>query len=195
MENENEIRIDPETVISDCLKTLLGLETYTEIRDFVGKNNFRATPEFRKKFNGYYRVRQKSAAWYDRYCTLMEEQRRARRSLQEILTELYKVGKKVDVSFASKLIATVDPNEPIWDQYVLRNLGLEPEWEEARSRSAEDSIELAGEIYEKIKAWHAAFQRSETGQACLARFDAALRSDQDHLTAVKKTDYILWCRR
>lgn len=40
---------------------------------------------------------------------------------------LHGVDNSVEVSFASKLIATVSPEEPIWDKYVLKNLGFDKE--------------------------------------------------------------------
>ena len=78
----------------------------------------------KKTFNGFYRGRQKSAAWYDKYYKLMEEQKSANRSFKDLLLYLEPVGGTIDVSFVSKLMAAVDPSLPIWDKYVLQNLEL-----------------------------------------------------------------------
>lgn len=56
------VKLNPDTVIEDSLETAFGLRTYIDILSVIQQDNFVATPEFRKTFNGFYRVRQKSAA-------------------------------------------------------------------------------------------------------------------------------------
>jgi hypothetical protein len=55
------------------------------------------------------------------------------------LRHLGKYG-KLEASFASKLLATIDPNLPVWDKHVLRNTGLKAP---SRQGSWETRIEQA----------------------------------------------------
>lgn len=189
------IILDSNEVISDCLETAFSLREYTEIMKCVNQEAFVATSEFRKLFNGFYRVRQKSAIWYDLYYELMEKQRKDNKSFEELLHLLYDAGGCLDVSFVSKLMATVDPELPIWDQYVIKNLGLKSKWETNRSSNVENRILIATEIYAEIRQWYRDFINSTEGIACLVEFDRALPKYRDLLTNVKKIDYLLWSKR
>ncbi len=187
--------IDSKQVIGECLETAFGLKKYTKIVDAVGDNNFKATPDFRRLFNGYYRVRQKSTAWYDTYFTLLEHQKKSNRSIKYILTELYKVSGSVEPSFASKLIATANPSMPIWDQYVLNSLGLKKDWDNCRSHTPKDRINKAVDLYSKIKEMYVAFQNDPEGKSCLTALDDALPKYAKKITTTKKIDFILWSKR
>ena len=189
--------LDPQNVIGDCLASAFGLETYLDLLAEVSKPDFEATKEFRKAFNGFYKVRSRRAAWYDRYYSLLKEQKNSPRSYGALLRELYRCdgNNKVEVSFASKLIATVDPSKPIWDQYVLKNLGLNKDWERAREKEYEERIETAERIYAEIENRCGAFLRSPAGRQCIDLFDRVLPDYQDDISDIKKIDFFLWLKR
>lgn len=189
------VALNPDTVIAKCLETAFNLKQYIEIMDEAGRDGFTVTPEFRVKFNGFYQVRQKKPQWYDRYYLLLEEQKITRRSFEELLWEMYSVSHTIEVSFVSKMMATADADTPIWDQYVIRNLGYEKRWEKLRSAQAEERISAATEIYEEIKRWYRDFSSSADGKACIKAFDFALPGYKDRLSLVKKIDYMLWSKR
>lgn len=189
------IGLNPDTVIEDSLETAFSLKTYIDILDAIQQDHFIATPEFKTMFNGFYRVRQKSAAWYDKYYKLMEEQKSANRSFKDLLLCLEPVSGTIDVSFVSKLMAAVDPSLPIWDKYVLQNLELLKRWEKITGKDRMLRIDEANRIYQEIKTWYSTFIFSEDGRKCIAAFDAAIPSYKDKLTAVKKIDYLLWSKR
>ncbi len=163
--------------------------------NLVKKDDFTATTDFRKLFNGFYRVRQKSSVWYDKYYKLMEEQKINRRNIVQILKELYSVKKSIEVSFASKLIATINPDMPIWDQYVLKNLELDIEWEKYSKKSYLERVTKAGEIYQLITDKYDEIKNSEEGQRCLLKFDEVLPQYANIITDTKKIDYLLWSKR
>lgn len=192
---ETIMNINPNSVIGDCLENAFGLKTYMRIMKYVSADDFRATPEFRKLFNGFYKVQRKTQKWYDCYYELMEEQKTEPRTFSEILVELNSINLSVETSFASKLIATINPDFPIWDQYVLRNLGFEREWEKCRSCPTDERIEKAVEIYERIQSLYAEFELSADGKACIAAIDSALPLYAEKLSNTKKIDFILWSKR
>ena len=187
--------LNPNTVIEDSLEMAFGLRSYIDILSVIQQDNFVATPEFRKAFNVFYRVRQKSAAWYDKYYELMEEQRSANRSFREVLFCLEKISGTIDVSFASKMLAAVDPLLPIWDKYVLQNLGHLKRWKKMDGKDKMVRIDEAEKIYEDINSWYRIFVCSEDGKACIATFDSAVPHYKEKLTEVKKIDFLLWSKR
>lgn len=187
--------LNPETVIEDSLETAFSLEDYVEIISAIKQDDFIATPEFRKKFNGFYRVRQKPAVWYDKYYALMEEQKSANKEFRDLLMRLEPVCGTIDVSYVSKMMAAVNPSLPIWDRYVLQNLGFLKRWENLNGKDNVLRINEAERIYEDIKSWYVAFIRSTDGMACIAKFDSAMPHYKEKLTAAKKIDYLLWSKR
>ena len=54
-----------------------------------------------------------------------------------ILNEIYQKTGNIEGSFTSKLLATINPNLPIWDQYVLKNIGLK-----VKETSKEEKIKI-----------------------------------------------------
>ena len=93
------------------------------------------------------------------------------------------------------MLATVDPLLPIWDKYVLQNLGLLKRWEKMTGKDKVVRIDEAERIYEDIKFWYRAFIRSKEGKACIAVFDSAMPHYKEKLTEVKKIDFLLWSKR
>lgn len=187
--------LNPSTVIESSLETAFNLKTYIYILSAIQQDNFVATPEFRKKFNGFFRVRQRSQDWYDYYYKLMEEQKSANRGFRELLVCLEIVSGTIDVSFVSKMMAAVNPSLPIWDKYVLQNLRLLKRWEKMAVHDKTLRIDEADKIYGEIKSRYEIFISSKEGEACIAAFDSAMPNYKEKLTAVKKIDYLLWSKR
>jgi hypothetical protein len=187
--------LNPKTAIEDCLETAFSLKIYMDICAAIQQEDFVATPEFRKTFNGFYKVRQKSAAWYDKYYGLMEEQWLANRGFRELLISLEPVSGTIDVSFVSKMMAAVNPALPIWDKYVLQNLGFLKRWERLNGKDKTLRIDEAERIYEDIKSWYDEFICSTDGKECIAEFDSVMPHYKEKLTSVKKIDYLLWSKR
>ncbi len=187
--------LNPNTIISECLETAFDLKTYIRIMRIVGNVNFRATEEFRKMYKGFYKVRQQSPQWYDKYFSLMEQQVTENRSFEDLLRIMYQVGGRIEVSFVSKLMATVNAQLPIWDKYVLINLGKAAEWERLRSADTENRIKEASKIYTYIKCWYKSFLENDDGKLCIDKFDEALPTYKNKLTDIKKIDYLLWSKR
>lgn len=125
----------------------------------------------------------------------MEQQGKQNASFEDLLWKIFQVNHSVDVSFISKLMATVNPHLPIWDQYVIRNLGYEKLWQKSATASSEQRIDIAVKIYEAIMQWYESYVHSEEGMACIQTFDQALPKYANNLTAVKKIDYLLWSKR
>lgn len=186
--------LSPDTIIGECLETAFNLKAYTHIMEEVGSPSFSANGDFRKLFNGFYVLRQKKTEWYEKYYKLLLEQKSIRRSFENLLREMDEFG-SLEVSFISKLIATIEPQKPIWDQYVIRNLEMENAWEKARIKDRESRIALAVHIYDSIEKWYADFLASPCGKECICKFDEVLPQYTKLLTDVKKVDYMLWSKR
>ena len=185
--------LNPNTVIGDCLETAFGLPTYLELINEAKKEQF-ATKDYRKKFNAYYRVRQRSSEWYDRYYELMENQKNSNLSFEMILRQLLPFG-ALEVSFSSKLLSTIDTQKPIWDQYVLKSLNLFNEWMSYSQLPQEERLQKAVYIYDRIEKWYDQFLNSQVGKECIAKFDKELPQYSKTISNTKKIDFMLVSKR
>ncbi len=95
---------------------------------------------------------------------------------------------RIEASFSSKLVATINPNKPIWDEFVLKNLGIKKPTTYSKNR-----IEKTIEIYMGIEGFYANFMKSNECQALLVEFDSHFPNT--NLTQTKKVDLLLWQTR
>ena len=186
--------LNPKTVIGDCLETAFGLPIYVEIICRAKNGGQFADEDFRKKYNAYYRVRQRKPEWYAEYYRLMESQHSTNKSFEELLRALLPYG-GIEVSFSSKLLSTIDTNRPIWDQYVLKSLGRFDEWTSFSQRPCEERIKKAVSLYAEIEQWYVDFLNTQTGKECIKQFDTVLPQYADIISATKKIDYMLVSKR
>ncbi len=81
-------------------------------------------PEFQKKFNAFYRIR-RDEAWRSEFYQLMEDFRKKDDPyFGEVLLRLHQRTGQIEPSFASKMLATLNADMPIWDSNILRVLHL-----------------------------------------------------------------------
>lgn len=102
---------------------------------------------------------------------------------------LYVETGNIEASFSSRMIATIDSDKPIWDQYVLQNLGLELKGKNPRER-----VENAILIYDRIERWYKDYLTTEEARKNIKEFDRWLPS-YSWIPDIKKIDYLLWSKR
>ncbi len=187
--------INPDKIVGECLQTAFKIENYVYLIETARSDSFQADDAFRKQFNAYYRVRQRSKEWYDKYYKLMENQKKDKLTFGQILEIFFKDFNRVEASFTSKLLATIDTKQPIWDQYVLRNLRLDKEWASLNNKPAEQRIEGAVQLYQKINKRYEQFLDSDEGRKSVERFNEVLPEFSEKISKQKKVDFMLWGKR
>jgi hypothetical protein len=163
----------------------IGIQKYNWIMERVQTVDVSADAEFQKSFNGFYRMRQRPASFYKSYYTYLEKNKSNPALLFEnIVTHLYQETGSIHASFSSKLLATVNPGMPIWDKFVLKNLGLKiPYYYE------KDRLQKTIQLYQRICDWYQSAEAKEKLQLFNEHFPNVDISD------VKKIDFILWATR
>ena len=141
--------------------------------------------EFQRSFNGYYRMRQSKADFYQCFYAFLEQQKGNKTlTFHEVLFYLYEHTGIITLSFSSKLLATVRPEMPVWDRFVLKNLNLKAPYYNDKNR-----LEKTEQVYQKICEWY----RTEEAAETLKLFERMLPDVP--VSEVKKIDFILWKRR
>ena len=163
----------------------VGIDKYHRIMKRVHEVDVSTDMEFQRFFNGFYRMRQRSADFYKcYYCFLEANKCNPSLTYEEVITHLYQETGSIHASFSSKLLATVNPNMPIWDKFVLQNLGLRTPYYYEKDR-----LQKTIQLYQQICDW---YQTEEAIQK-LQLFNE-LFPDVD-ISNVKKIDFVLWATR
>jgi hypothetical protein len=183
----------PRREIQNALKKTVigeGLEKYRRIMETLHKVDVSRDPEFQRLYNHFYRVRSRPPEFYPAYYGFMEANKcGASLNFAKIVRHFYERFERIEVSFSSKLLATIRPDMPIWDSYVTGNIGLKPPSSEDKDRRLEESIAR----YAELTGWYAGYMKSENGKEMIALFDKAHPGVS--ISDAKKIDFVLWQMR
>jgi hypothetical protein len=175
-----------QLVIKHALKKAEpGIKKYLNIMNLINKVNVSQSEEFQKAFNGFYRMRQRPPIYYEKFYFFMAENKENSPSFEKTLRFIHEELGRVEASFSSKLVATINPDLPIWDTVVLKNLDLKAPAYYRKHRIAE-TISL----YEEIKGWYKNYLETEEGKLLIELFDG--QYPNIGITNIKKVDFVLW---
>ena len=176
------IYIDANKVIETRIAESMGFDKYKQIMEMVHKTDVSSDSYFQRTFNGFYRVRRNA---YD----LFEKVKVNNPSFEFIIKTMYEATGNIEASFSSKMLATINPNMPIWDRYVVQNLCLN-----MTGKTKEDQLKCAVMLYDQMLSWYSDFLQTENGRNCIAEFDRTLPG-YVWMNDVKKIDFYLWSIR
>jgi hypothetical protein len=119
----------------------------------------------------------------------MQRWKGSKPTFDEVLEHLNKSLGKYEPSFSSKLVATLDPNQPIWDAYVLENTQIK-----VPSYTSCHKLERAQAAYKCLQSWYKRFLGSSDGKFVVNVFNRTV-SRHAKITDLKKVDFWLWQTR
>ena len=179
---------DVNKVFQDRLVKSIGLDKYHYIMKQVMKTNVSTDIDFQRTFNAFYVVRRNNE-WRKIYYSLFEEVKTKTPSFSSIITHLYQCTGNIEPSFSSKMLASIFPEKPIWDKYVLQSLHME-----LVGNTKEERLHNAIILYSNIEKWYEDFLQTPKAKECIETFDRIM-SDYKHISNIKKMDSILWSIR
>ena len=171
--------------IQEALRKLAnGLGRYQWLQARVLKCDVTTDREFQSRFAAFYRVR-RSSEWRTEFFALMEKSKGNSISFSEALRSIHLSSGRIEASFASKLVATLDPSRPVIDKFVLRCFQLRlPNWGTA------DRQEKTIELYRQLCLKYDGFMKTPNGVSMKNMFDE--RYPHANITDIKKVDLVLW---
>lgn len=165
-----------------------GLEKYLWLQGkVIEQSTFYNDTEFRRKYNHFYRVR-RGSVWQDVFYKLMERAKHEQLQFHVVLDLLHQSTNRYEASFASKLIATINPSMPVIDSIVLKNLGLRLPYPTIANR-----IQHICKIHQRLTDMFDAFLGTEDGKYLVKQFKTKYPSA--NITEVKMLDLVLWQTR
>ena len=183
-----DMDFDVTQVFQDRIAAGFGLNLYDYIMTQVQQTDVANDSDFQRTFNGFYRVR-RNAEWRKIYYTYFESIKTSAPTFAGIITYLYEQTGNIEPSFSSKMLATIDPQKPIWDKYVVQNLGIQ-----LRGNSKQEQLENAIDCYARIEKWYEDFLHTPKANECIALFDRLIPC-YSHISDVKKIDCVVWSIR
>ena len=166
----------------------LNIERYAYIITYLPKTNISENPEFQKVYNYFFKVR-RNEQWRKVYFDIMERAKTNELSFRDIITEIYKKTGRIEASFSSKLLASINPTKPIWDHFVLKNLNIKP-----TGKTPVERIENACQIYNVLVKWYDEFIKTDEGKKYILEFDKYL-PNYAWISNIKKLDFLIWSTR
>lgn len=127
------------------------IKIYDNIMNNVQKVDVSVDPNFKNTFCKYYGLNGfTDLSFQNDFFNYMQQikSNNPLPSYRDVMEYLfYKTG-RVDYSFSSKLLHTLNPNSPILDRHVLRLLGFERK----DSGNSQSRIDYYSDVYETVKA-------------------------------------------
>ncbi len=161
-----------------------GLKRYQWLQANVSKCNVAVDPEFQRRFTAFYRVRRNSE-WRKEFFAVMEKSKSGGTNFPETLQTIHRSTGRIEASFASKLVATLDPSKPVIDKFVLQCFKLRlPNWGSA------DRVENTILLHRSLCLKYDGLMAGPDGANIRNMFDE--RYPNAKITDIKKVDLVLW---
>jgi hypothetical protein len=180
-----EFDVDAEAVRAAVHGAHGEIEEYLWLQQALHESDVTDAPEFQARFNAFHRIEQRSKAWYDVYYWLLELGKTEGAGFAGVLSELWEDTGRYEPAFASRLVAAVDPTQPVWDRFALMNAGLR-----APSYLDPDKLEKAVKLYRQLGEWFAGRLDSAGGRRIIELFDEEA-PEFGSLGALQKLEFVL----
>jgi len=184
----NTVLRDRERILSRISPKKLADYDFTQTH--LKSTNVATDLDYQRVYKSFYVMGRRSGTWYQFYFALLEREKLNRSITFEAVlrTTFENMGGRVEPSFSSKLVATIRPEAPIYDDVVRNNLGIaKPHYyKPARVRLLE-----ALAAYKQIEGFYAVALKSDAFGTLKAEFDRRFPAFT-HFTNTKKLDVLLW---
>jgi hypothetical protein len=176
----------PKEILSNIIKQSFGIDRYAFIIKEIHNLDISKDLYYQRTYNAFYVVR-RDATWRKTYYDYFEKQKKNKDlTFEDIIRYLYKHTGFVEASFSSKLLSTINPKMPIWDSYVLKNLGFK-----TKKVKPLDKIEEVVKLYREIIEYYSKLIDSKWGKDVISTFDSALPAFKG-ISPTKKIDFFVW---
>lgn len=170
-------------------ETITGIEKYIALMTNFHQTNVAKDRSFQTLFDDFYQVR-RNEDWRKVFFSYLEKCKNDTIDLPIVLRYLYINAPKnrVELSFSSKLLHTVDPSYPIYDKKVSNYLKMKSPYDYYKW-PAEKKLEYQIQTYQKICDW---YKTSDEPIGLTERFDKLFPQYADKIGWIKKADFIIW---
>lgn len=175
---------------TDWSKIKTWLQKYEKIMELFRSVDVSENEEFKRIFNGFYRVRRRKPDFYKALYNFLESHKNKEITFAEVLKYFYERFGRLEASFSSKVVATINPDMPIWDSEVLKRLKIKTP---AYHLPPTERFHKTVEKYNQIIQWYRDSMNSTKAINMIKTFNK--ETGILNITPTKKIDFILWQTR
>lgn len=175
---------DGSQVLRALPRVAPGLEKYCWLQAQLIGRDVSTDAEYQRRFAGFYRVR-RGTAWRQAFFQALQNHKTGSLVFADALGLLADATGRVEASFASKLVATIDPHQPVIDSVVLQNVGLR-----LPPPSASDRLAQIVRVHAQLGSWYHEQLASAAGAKVVHLFREAYPNVQ--VSDTKALDLVLW---
>ena len=141
--------------------------------------------KFKHKYKLFYKMYLApsfSPEFYDKYFKYLEENYENKNlKFEDVLNHISNLSNRVETSFSSKLLATINPDRAIWNKKIRNKLNIKD------AKTIDDAIILYKELEDKVKNY-------EYTNEYIEIFDETFKNilPIEKITPIKKIDFVLW---
>lgn len=170
-------------------KIRIGVEKYRYLRQYLFETDVSLNRDFQKSFNGFFRMGRRTGSYYADYYRYLQEHKTTGITFAEVLTFLYQRHNRLEMSFASKMVAMVDPTFPIWDSVVTKgHFRIVAPYANVKNR-----LQKGIEKYEQYCRCYELYMQTADAKAKIMEFEKHFPATD--ISDVKKLDFMLWQER
>jgi hypothetical protein len=146
---------------------------------------------YQRRYNSFYVVR-RNRRWCGHFYDLLQRKKcEAKVTFAEVIRDLYRLTKRVEPSFSSKLVAIIRPDLPTYDVMVCRHMNVSVPPPSIRAEQRIDRLIIE---YDRMISITASAVKTREFEALAKRFDQQFPVHET-FTNSKKLDLMLWqCR-
>jgi hypothetical protein len=166
------------------------VDKYVWIQKNVSSTSIQ-TEDFQRVWSDFYRLnnaklsKEKKQGFYEVFAKYLANDV----SYIELVSEMVSVTGKVESSFSSKILHTKNPNMPIIDSNVAKELG----WDLPSKKPTQGTkIKATVQMVDRLSAYYANCFTKDGWAEVSEAFDAYLAVPEFEYTEVKKIDILLW---
>lgn len=147
------------SIISEAKKFIIdqqvdnGLGKYIDTINNLNKVDVSSNAAYQDNYRSYYGMNRTTTKDFQKQYFKYLENNKNNKNLtyRQVLADLYTTTGRVDYSFASKLLHTINQGNPILDQHVMRLLGFYLK----TTRTVQDRIDYYVNVHETVKGEYA----------------------------------------
>lgn len=171
----------------DWDKIKIGVSRYNEIMESIKPLD----EKFQNRFSLFYKVR-RNLQWKKDFFQIFQKSSKDSQ-FKDILIKLKKKTGRIEASFASKMLHTLNPQMPIWDSIVvIHQLGIKVPIKKYKATDNDEDARMNKiiSIYEQLRKGYNCFINTDQGKKIIKEFDK--KNPKTSVKDIKKIDFILW---
>lgn len=180
-------------------------EKYLQIMEMAEDStvDFATDSKFQRLYSGYYFPSPIKKSFKDSYFSYMQQCRNDHPSFRTVLEHLYQHSEgAVHFSFASKLLHTVNRDEPVLDRHIMRLMGFDimhpqvinpkdKDFTEKKEKDTRSRMDYYDKAFSAIKAEYENYRNEPFMLDAIEKFDAMFANFKS-VSYMKKVDLLLF---